>query len=108
MVSKMELALPLVLPCSVFCFGLVISLLGKDDGIKNGVGFTAGVTLFRVLLVVGLGVVFTGLLAAVSHLFTNISADIEIIMQQFGLDVTSGEHVLFDGFPRQRRRLFAG
>jgi threonine/homoserine/homoserine lactone efflux protein len=78
-------------------FGLEISLLGKDDGIKNGVSFASGVTLFRIVLVVGLGVIFTGLLVVVSDLFSNISADIKNVTQQFGLDITSGEHVLFDG-----------
>lgn len=73
-----------------------ISLLGKDDGIKNGVSFASGVILFRIVLVVGLGVVFVGLLAVINNLFTNLSADIKNIIQQLSLDITSGEHVLFD------------
>ncbi len=78
-------------------FGLEISLLGKDDGMKNGVRFASGVTLVRIVLVVGLGVVFVGLLAVINNLFTNLSADIKNGIQQFGLDITSGQHVLFDG-----------
>ena len=50
-------------------FGFEVSLFGKDDGIKNGFGFSLGVALFRIVLFVGLGVVFTGLLAVVSNLF---------------------------------------
>lgn len=78
-------------------FGLEISLLGKDDGIKNGGSFAIGVALFRIALVVGLGVIFTGLLVVVSDLFSNISDDIKNVIQQFGLDISSGQHVLFDG-----------
>ena len=78
-------------------FGFEISVLGKDDGIKNGFGFTVGVALFRIVLMVGLGVLFTGLLVVVSNLFSNISADIGNLIHQIGLDITSGQHVLFDG-----------
>ena len=44
-------------------FGLEIAFLGLDDGPKKGTGLVSGITLFRITVLVGIGLIFTGLLS---------------------------------------------
>ncbi len=71
--------------------------LSKEDGLKRGLAFFSGVTLFRIALIVALGILFTGLLTTVSNLFSGISTDTSKLFDQLGQDVRSGQHLLFDG-----------
>ena len=78
-------------------FGMEIVFLGEDDGLKKSVGMLSGITLFRVLVIILIGVIFTSFLDKISSLFDTFSAWITSTLHQLGLGITSGEHVLFDG-----------
>ena len=77
-------------------FGLEIALLGSDDGLKKGTGLIGGISLFRIAVLVGIGLIFTGLLAKMSTLLSNVSTAIASTINQLHLSVRSGQHVLFD------------
>ena len=78
-------------------FGLEIALLGKSDGLKKSSSLIGGITLFRILLLVAIGLIFTGLLEKISTFLANISAAVSTTLHQLHLAVTSGQHVIFDG-----------
>ena len=78
-------------------FGLEIALLGKRDGLKKSASLIGGITIFRVLLLVAIGLIFTGLLEIMSAFLADISTSISATLQQLHLTVTSGQHVIFDG-----------
>jgi len=75
---------------------LEIALLGSDEGLKKGTGLISGITLFRITVLVGIGLIFTGLLAKMSTFLSGISTAIGSTLSQLHLYVTSGQHVLFD------------
>ena len=77
-------------------FGLEIALLGSSDGLKKGSGLISGITLFQITVLVGIGLIFTGLLAKMSAFLSGISTAIGSMLSQLHLYVTSGQHVLFD------------
>jgi len=77
-------------------FGLEIALLGSDHGLNKGSGLVSGITLFRITVLVGIGLIFTGLLATMSTFLSGISTAIGSTLHQLHLYVTSGQHVLFD------------
>ena len=78
-------------------FGLEIALLGSSDGLKKSSSLIGGITLFRILLLVAVGLIFTGLLEKISTLLADISAAVSTTLHQLHLAVTSGQHVIFDG-----------
>ncbi len=78
-------------------FGLEIALLGKSDGLKKSSGLISGITLFRILILVAIGLIFTGLLEKISTFLADISTAASATLHQLHLAVTSGQHVIFDG-----------
>lgn len=78
-------------------FAFETYVLSQDAGLKRGIAFFSGVFLFRLVLIVGLGILFTGFLTAVSSLFSNISTETQNLLNQIGQDIDSGQHFLFDG-----------
>ena len=78
-------------------FGLEIALLGKSDGLKKSFSLISGITLFRILILVAIGLVFTGLLELISTFLADISTAVSTTLHQLHLAVTSGQHVIFDG-----------
>ena len=77
-------------------FGLEIALLGKKDGLKKSASLISGITLFRILLLVAIGLIFTDILEKISAFLADISTSASTILHQLHLAVTSGQHVIFD------------
>ncbi len=78
-------------------FGLEIALLGKSNGLRKSSSLVGGITLFRIFLLVAIGLIFTGLLEKISTFLADISAAASTTLHQLHLAVTSGQHVIFDG-----------
>lgn len=77
-------------------FGLEIVLLGTRDGLKKCAGLISGINLFRILLLSGLAFIFTGFIARIGDLLAGVSDVLKRVLNQLGLDITSGQHVIFD------------
>lgn len=77
-------------------FGLEIALLGKSDGLKKSASLISGITLFRILLLVTMGLIFTDLLDKISAFLANISTAASTALQRLHLSVISGQHIIFD------------
>ena len=77
-------------------FGLEIALLRTSDGLKKGAALVSGITLFRITVFVGIGLIFTSVLAKMSTFLSTISTAIGSTLRQLHLFVTSDQHVLFD------------
>jgi threonine/homoserine/homoserine lactone efflux protein len=77
-------------------FGLELVLLGSNDGAKKSSSLVGGITLFRVLVAIGVTVLFASGAVAISKGISNIADFLGSTLSQFGQDVTSGQHIILD------------
>ncbi|MFN2136553.1 MAG: GAP family protein [Candidatus Promineifilaceae bacterium] len=78
-------------------FGYEIHLLGDEEhGPRSAAKFMGGITLFRVFLILILGLIFTGVSFTVLHTVGGVFAFGHDIMGDLRLWVTSGQNVVID------------
>ena len=97
----MEDALTLVLLGIAACFmplvfGLEITMLGSNNGAQKSSGLVGGVTLFRVLLAIGITLLFAVGVADVGQELSDSTSSLKSAISQFRQDVTSGERIILD------------
>lgn len=77
-------------------FGMEIVIFGEEDGLKKSGSLLSGITLFRVLVILFIGVVFPGILNVLENLLENFSTWASSAVEQLKEGIVSGEHILFD------------
>lgn len=77
-------------------FGIEIYSLGDDDGVKKVSGLLGGIVSFRLLVTVGVILLFVGVLASLSEGLANIGHFLGSLLLRFGEGVTSGHHLVID------------
>lgn len=77
-------------------FGLEIYTLGDNDGAKKVSSLLGGITSFRLLVSLGVVLLFAGVMAGLSQGLSDIGQFIGSFFSQLGQDITSGHHMVID------------
>ncbi len=77
-------------------FGLEIYALGDENGAKKVSGLLGGITSFRLLVTLGVILLFAGVMAGLSQGLSDIGQFFGSLFSQLGQSITSGHHLLID------------
>ena len=76
--------------------GLEITILGGEKGAKKSSSLVGGVTLFRVLIAIGVTLFLTAGIVVASHEISNVADNLGSTVSQFRQGVTTGQYIILD------------
>lgn len=77
-------------------YGLQVYTLGEDDGTKKVSSLLGGITSFRLLVSLGVVLLFAGVMAGLSQGLSDIGRFVSSLFSQLGQGITSGHHLVID------------
>jgi hypothetical protein len=77
-------------------FGLEIYTLGENDGAKKVSGLLGGITFFRLLVAIGVLLLFVGVMSWLTQGLSDIGQFFGSLFSQLGQGITSGHHLIID------------